>query len=436
MPQKVRLSKRYIDSLKPKADRYLVWDTVQRGLVLRVNPSGAKRFFAYLRDGQGKARRPKLADYDPATTDIDEIRRMVRDTILEIEKETIEADQKATGGPEHDLLIDDAFSRALKRTKRGEQSRADWRRDQKKFTDWLNKHYPGVTRWRKLTRAIVTQYLSGPLGHRSPNGKRLAMQPIIQTAGYMEREHQVPNVTGKLGIGSETVRPTATVYIRDLVEFLAWLRDRDPELEIGAGLQGLAGLQMMEALRLSWRKVDLKRGLIEISGQVKNRHRERLIPMPALLLDILKRADRRAREDKVVDLDGPVIPTPTGAFFSEGADSWKNYSRRMQAAMRFFNPKLDWTPKDLRNCILTLGDLEGFSGPILEQYVGHKAQGVTARHYIPRLSAVSAGEREAIDEAMKHLRRLVVDHIDRAAQKAVAGKEGGAVAKIEEGRDA
>src|SRR5262245_53803518 len=41
-PNKRRLTELYVRTLKPKADAFLVWDTLQRGLAIRVQPTGAK----------------------------------------------------------------------------------------------------------------------------------------------------------------------------------------------------------------------------------------------------------------------------------------------------------------------------------------------------------------------------------------------------------
>jgi hypothetical protein len=41
-PSKRRLTELFVKKLKPKPDAYLVWDTLQRGLAIRVQPSGGK----------------------------------------------------------------------------------------------------------------------------------------------------------------------------------------------------------------------------------------------------------------------------------------------------------------------------------------------------------------------------------------------------------
>ena len=50
---KRRLTQLYVDKAKPRADAYLAWDTQQRGLALRVQPTGKKSWYAvYSRHGR------------------------------------------------------------------------------------------------------------------------------------------------------------------------------------------------------------------------------------------------------------------------------------------------------------------------------------------------------------------------------------------------
>jgi len=56
---------------------------------------------------------------------------------------------------------------------------------------------------------------------------------------------------------------------------------------------------------------------------------------------------------------------------------------------------------------------------VADRYLGHSPKGVTERHYMTRLGAVSRGQEEALQGAMDLFRLHVVSHIDKAvdAQK-------------------
>lgn len=325
----------------------------------------------------------------------------------------------------------DGFSLALAETRRSESSRRHWLYQQTRFIEWLLGAYPAVTHWHQVTRKVIKEYVAY-LGDSSPNTRRLMMQPITQTAGYLEREYQLPNVTGKLGIGNATVRPTPAVFLRDVADLLDHLQAHAPIYEVGAALQGLAGLRVMETLRLTWGKVDLEQGLVEIGSpgqtvdldnpnlKVKNTHSHRVIPVPARVLEALKRAWDRRPEPTIDDPEKPVIPLPTGGSYMDGTDTYKNYLKGFRLALKAWNAKTKWQVKDLRNAVPTALAMAKLSSDLSEQYLGHAAKGVTARHYIPHLATVTAGEKQAFDEAMAVLRTLVVGPIEQLLEQSKA----------------
>ena len=98
---------------------------------------------------------------------------------------------------------------------------------------------------------------------------------------------------------------------------------------------------------------------------------------------------------------------------------WRDYSWVVRRELRKWKPELAWAPKDLRNCLTTFARLEGLDADIVDQYSGRVARGVAARHYLPKFTAVSAGEREALETQMECLREKVTKPLNRA----IAGKE-------------
>ena len=60
-PNKHRLNDRFIGDLLPKDGPYLVWDTMQHGLAVRVQPTGHKSFkVIYRRNDRCLADKEKL----------------------------------------------------------------------------------------------------------------------------------------------------------------------------------------------------------------------------------------------------------------------------------------------------------------------------------------------------------------------------------------
>lgn len=314
------------------------------------------------------------------------------------------------------MTLLEAFTEALGSANRRDKSRKDWFCATEKFLLWLKKRHPLCTHWTKLTRQILRAYLKEEFGGKAANTKRLRLQPILQTAGYMSREYQCPNVGERLGIGGKLKTTPATVYLVDVVSFCDFLKEREPHLEIGACLQGLAGLQLQEALRLTWDKVDLENGLVEISGEVKNEYRNRVIPVSARVHDALRRADerRKASAKKVQSVMEFVVVGDRGCGYGD----FCSYSRQMRKAMKLWNANMAWCPKDLRNCLPTFAKMEGIHGTIWEQYIGHAPDTVSDRHYVPRLAARSNGETAAFGKQMDVFRRLVIRPVEEASAPA------------------
>lgn len=314
----------------------------------------------------------------------------------------------------------EAFEETLAQTSRGPRAKKDWLRDQLKFMQWVDRRCPDCTHWHLLTRSMLRAYMRETLSHCAPNRKRIALQPITQTANYMEHEYNMPNVARRLGIGSKLARPPAEVYLVDVVAFLDWLKDRDPILEVGAALQGLAGLQLQEALRLRWSRVDLERGLIEISGEVKNEYRTRVLPVCSRVLESLTRAAAELSGNRVQSVDESVVPMHRGGSYAESDHGWRRYSRAVSDRMKRWNRKIAWAPKDLRNCLPTFSTSAGIHSDVWEQYLGHAPKSVTGRHYIPRIGSASLGEAEALNRRMEVFRMQVVEPLENAINKGVS----------------
>jgi integrase len=312
------------------------------------------------------------------------------------------------------ITLLDGFTQAMSETRRGSRGRADWLYQQTRFLEWLARSHPTVTHWHQVTRQIVKDYLRRYEG-RSPNHRRLTLQPVIQTAGYLEREFQMPNVTRKLGIGNANVRETPTVFLADVVSLADFLKDRHPRLEVGVALQGLAALRLTEALRITWGKVDLRHGIIEVSGETKTSWSNRTIPVAARVHDALRRAWEIRPNAKVVDPQAPVVVSPKGRSYMAGTTSYHNYTKDLRKAVKEWNAEVGWRVKDLRNAVPTALAMAGLACDASEQYMGHAPKGITARHYIPRLSAVTKGEKAAFAHAMQVFKTPVVEHIEHLA---------------------
>lgn len=415
-----------------------VQDEDIKALRCRISSLGKMTMFLDVKVG-GKHVKRTLGSYipGPGGKTVDDFREQARAELHKIDDDAaswLEGGQDVETEP---ITIESAFSLALKASKRGAMAKRDWNEAKTKFINWMKANYPYVETWTRLRRQHVKEYLEAQtpteenvkrgITELSPTRRRLLLQPVAQTARFMWHEHDIPNVAERLGLSAKLVKTPAPVYLADVLAFLQYLRGSEqPQLEAGAALAGLAGLQLLEVLRLTWSKVDLKRGLIEISGEVKNQYRNRVIPIPRRCVEALQQAYDNRRASTVQTLDGgPVVASPQGCPFLD--KSWINYSHLMRKALDGWNQAIGWKPKDLRNCLLTLGALRGFASDVLEQYVGHAPRSVTARNYLPRLGAASIGEAAALENQMKVFKTLVVEHMESEIKALVSkGKRKGA----------
>jgi integrase len=220
-----------------------------------------------------------------------------------------------------------------------------------------------------------------------------------------------------LRIGNRLKNPPARVFVKDVLSFLDWLRDHAPRLEGPAALQSLAGLRLTEAARVTWNHIDVKHGLVEVSGETKNEFSKRVIPICKRAVEALRRAWALRPVVKVQEMDGGHLATTDTGFHFEGG-SFDNYGKILGTAIRSWNADIGWTAKDLRKALPTLAATEGWLSPVVEMYLGHAAKGVTATNYVPRLTSVSPGEKDALERSMAILRDLVVKPLEVAIEKA------------------
>lgn len=152
------------------------------------------------------------------------------------------------------------------------------------------------------------------------------------------------------------------------------------------------------------------------SGDVKNVYRNRAIPVAKRVQDALRRAraSQNLGDSKVKTLGAHVLLSKKGCPYGKW---WANYSKQVVKALREWNPRIEWKPKDLRNCLPTFAVTQKLHNDVWEQYIGHAPMSVTAKHYIPRLASASRGESSALERQMALFRFRVTDFLDRAIER-------------------
>jgi integrase len=329
------------------------------------------------------------------------------DVEFAIKQAPVIAGFEADGGRTHIVPLDEAFSKTLAASRRRDRAAEDFKKSSMSFVAFLVERHPNIANWNQLARLHIRQY-DESIGAVSPNRRRLLLQPLVQTDGYMAREFGFERIAEGLNLSNATVRKTCRIHLTDALAFVDYLRDNAQELEAPAALQAFAGMRLEEVYRLTWDKIDLRRGLVEISSEVKNKWSERLIPVCKRVLEALERA--RQRRGKIQSIHEDALVT--------GYADAGNYSKGLTNQISKWNDKIDWRPGDLRNLLPTWATSNSCIDALWEQYIGHAPAGVTARHYVPRLASASDGEQEETDAAMDLFRKAITKRLDDAIVEA------------------
>lgn len=77
-----RLTKKFVDGLKPKSHDVFVWDSEIRGLGVRLKPSGTKTFFIQYRNKSNRTRRLVIGQFGVLTVEL--AREMARAQLVEV----------------------------------------------------------------------------------------------------------------------------------------------------------------------------------------------------------------------------------------------------------------------------------------------------------------------------------------------------------------
>jgi len=317
------------------------------------------------RDSGGKYRRIRF-DAQDLSEAIQEAERLLSMPGDRLEKEP------DTGEAFPQMHISDALIKAAETRNWSVATRKGDRQNCECFLSWVDKQ--GLTFWHELRFEHALHYQKYLMERNlAPDTIRLYLIPVRRTSAWMAANWPRVYVDFCRNLRLSRRESVSPIYQEDLgnpylpihgvLDFLDHLA-RDPErdrLTAGVALQGLVGLQLQEALRLTWEKVDLEDGTITIDGTVKNRYRIRRIPIPRIVVWILKERRSGRRPVDFVDYNG--------------------YSHAVQRELRRWNPEVSIKSKDLRNTLQTAAIDGGWYGYYVQRYVGHAPTTIGERHY-------------------------------------------------------
>lgn len=308
------------------------------------------------------------------------------------------------------IKIIDALNETLDKSKRAERARRDWIAASKKFILWMIENKYKISFWSEIEKQTFSNYFDS-MKNLTDNTKRLRFNPLKQTAKFMAERYDLQNKTQHIKIGNKPVNAPALIFIEDALSLYTFALESCPEYAPAILLMSLCGLRISECCRLSRDKINLSFGLIEISGKIKNQSSARVIPVPDIVLRSLKAHTENKNNFNIIPASGILFDITPGMY------SEINFGKRINAIIKNWNNKIEWRAGDLRNCFFTFFEMANMRSGLVEQYAGHSARDISQRHYIPRLTSLSYGEKNALLEMMNKFRIAVTDHIDKQVEK-------------------
>lgn len=246
----------------------------------------------------------------------------------------------------------------------------------KYFLKWIDSK--GLNFWDQLRFEHVEEYKSFLVeSGYAFDTIRLYLTPVRRTARWLAVNwpKHYHNICEALLFTRSDLKVTEyddnqgnpVLSIAEVLDFLDWLSRSSLYSHLAplVALQGLAGLQLQEAFRLTWEKIDFSEGTVTIDGEVKNRYRIRKIPLANVVLWLL----RTTRDVQ-----------PEGSILQEYRH-YTHYSNALKRCLRFWNASASIKPKDLRNTIQSAAIDGGWYGYYVQRYVGHAPQTIGEKHY-------------------------------------------------------
>jgi len=410
----LKITKAVVESLTPKAARYVTWDTAVPGFGVVVQPSGRKSFALFYRSRDGTQRKPSLGVFGSMT--VEQARELARDMLA-----------KVRGGE------DPSLSRKMARASSTVGELADryldeYARPRKKASsvkmDELNlkKHVRPRFGSRKVTSMTAPDIQSMHHAmHETPGAAN-------RTVALLSKMF---NLAEKWGLRAQGTNPCAHIerypekkIHRDLTEIetarLAKVlreaedafgrvkakRPREKDHEIAEHPTAIAAVRLLlltgcrrgEILSLRWEEVDQDRSLLRFLDSKTGAKTVALNDSAAAIINGIPHVK-----------DSPwVFPSPKGPtkHFVGLPKIWERL--RKHAGLETMRDGGAFRLHDLRHNLASAAATEGMNLLQIGKLLGHRNQGTTARYaeLVDAAQAKAANQVGAtIARAMKAKRR-------------------------------
>ena len=387
-----QITKRLIDSLKPRPDEYFVWDGSLSGFGLRVQSTGAMSYVVKYRAGSGRSaptRRLTLAKAGTITPD--EARTLAKKTLGAVAHGADPAAQRAADKRASTLAeVIEQFLTEHVEAKRSASSAKSYRdllerlaipelgkRKAEKITTaeiqrLHSKHSGSPYQANRLLRVLSSLFSFAAKAHVVPVG----FNPCRGIEHFPEEGRERYLTTQELALVGEAIREAEAVGLHYEVDDTKLTAKHAPKegnrrTIIGPHAAGalrlliFTGARLREILHLKWEQIDFERGLLLLPTS-KTGKKTIVLNAPALaILDSLPRVGTYV-------IAGTSAGSEDERPRSDLKKPWKAISKR--AGLKGVRIH------DLRHTHASVGAGAGLGLPIIGKLLGHTQPATTQRY--------------------------------------------------------
>lgn len=385
MANKVKLTKRSVDAVKPTGKRFVVWDNAIAGFGVRVTPAGHKTYIFKYRVGGGRAGRVRwgvIGQHGPLTPD--QAREIAQQWAADIaaggdpagEKvalrnaptvgelldlylsEHVEKKNKPKTLKDVTLLVNRVIRPALGRIKVSDINGADVMR-------FHNAHAETPYQANRALAALSKAFTLSELWGMRPDGSNPCRH--IERFKEKARERFLSEVEfQRLGqVLEKAVRERLPIIAPNGKERLTRV---NPQAIRTLQLLIFTGARVGEILKLRWEYIDLKNGRASLPD---SKGGKKVIQLPAPALAVLAACDRPENGAGFVIRGGRKGVDPETQL-KNVKDSWGVI--RKEAGLE------DVHMHDLRHAFASVAVAGGHSLPMIGALLGHKETRTTQRY--------------------------------------------------------
>ena len=329
-----RLTKRVVEALRPKSERYVVWDSELKGFGVRVTPQGRKTYLVRYRTTGGADRRLTLTTHGVMTTEEarEQARRALADAAMGGDPQGVKAERRAEMTMKElcELYMAEGTATKKETTLRIDRIRIarhiNPRLGSRKVTD--------ITRGdiQRLMIDVGNGHIRGEATPHTRGGKGAAARTVgllggiftfAQERGFVEAN---PVRGLKRYKDNRRERFLSAAELAKLGDLLTALEKdgADPRHVAIIRLLLLTGARKNEIARLRWSEVDLEKGLLRLKDSKTG---PKVIRLGAAATNLLSRfpkehaiwvfPDRRHTDRPTSNLDWAWVRIRTKAELSD-----------------------------------------------------------------------------------------------------------------------